>query len=328
MIGADDACRDISLTWRSPICPDERCLLSSRARSMMRLNSSRRRPFFARVRFLMWSRARTAAARRLQLTPNSALLPVTASARPECLAMTICLRRPRSWIDALVGSSVLEQRRDMESRIMGRKSPPTSAVARPTSRRAASDDLRHVSQFPGVDVGPTARDMTKRDDDFLKRGVAGAFAQTKHRHRSVQGPARIAAERAVASPMSSCPWNSIGKSVSSRTRLLTYRRPNGSRRPKVSAKRKRVAPSCAAARESFPCRGIGAKESSPPRATERPRETHSRRRVAPVPPRHRRRRRASRQSASRDMGEDILTLATHPREGSRPHRHRLPGTTR
>ena len=53
--------------------------------------------------------------------------------------------------------------------------------------RRSSDDSRQCLQSPGVDIGATARDMTKRHDDFLKRGVAGALAQSKHRHGSVQG---------------------------------------------------------------------------------------------------------------------------------------------
>src|ERR1019366_5689006 len=91
-------------------------------------------------------------------------------------------------IDALVGSSVLEQRRDMNPGLMGKNIGADDGLrAADVAPRRASDDPRQCLQSPGVDIGATARDMTKRHDDFLKRGVAGAFAQTKHRHRSVQG---------------------------------------------------------------------------------------------------------------------------------------------
>jgi hypothetical protein len=86
-------------------------------------------------------------------------------------------------INSLVGSSVLEQGRDMYSGLMGKNIGAHYGLrAADVTPRRASDDLRQCLQFPGVDIGATARDMTKRHDDFLKRGVPRAFAQSKHCH--------------------------------------------------------------------------------------------------------------------------------------------------
>ena len=167
--------------------------------------------------------------------------------------------------------------------------------------RRASDNSRQRLKSRGVDIGATARDVTKRHDDFLKRGVAGALTQPKHRHGSVQG-ARADRRQRIGRRKShvGCVPVKLDRQVRffphALDQFISAERIEKAQGVRETKTRGALLRGCA---QNTP--DVRGRRARSPRHREQRKDRakpRKRRRVSPVPPRHRRRRQASRQSAS------------------------------
>ena len=137
-------------------------------------------------------------------------------------------------------------------------------------------EARQWAQAKRIDAGAPGRRVAKRHDDLFQSRIARPLAKSKHGDAGAGGAGAKRRERVGGGEAEIVMTMELKRerSVSSRTRRTASNALNGSSRPSVSAKRSRVAPSAAAARAMRPMsRGSAREESSPPRATERPRPT-------------------------------------------------------